>query len=181
MELELAPKWTIEEMTLEDVEPATDMRLNSWLDTYVNDDFGVTKEWIEQRNTLQRSEEKVNSRRDRFLNNKTNGAMNAWVARDDSGEIIGSTTPYIDSDGVQHVGSLYVDKKWHGKGVSSELMTRALDWFDLSQDIVLNVVAYNERAKTFYRKWGFEVVTGSEGMFEDLMPEVMMIRKGEKL
>ena len=39
MELELVPKWTIEETTLEDVEPATDMRLNSWLDTYVNDGF----------------------------------------------------------------------------------------------------------------------------------------------
>lgn len=181
MERELVPKWTIEEMTLEDVESATKMRLKSWLDTYINDDLGVTREWIEQRNGFQLSEEKIEERRKRFINNKAKGTMNAWVARDSTGKIIGSTTPYIDSDGVQHLGSLYVDKEWHGMGVSGELMQRVIDWFDTSEDIVLGVVTYNERAKAFYKKWGFEEVPDSESLFEGLMPEIVMIRKGGQL
>ena len=104
MERELVPKWTIEEMALGDVESATEMRLKSWLDTYINDDLGVTREWIEQ-----------------------------------------------------------------GNG------------FQLSEDIVLGVVTYNERAKAFYKKWGFEEVPDSESLFEGLMPEIVMIRKGGQL
>ena len=180
MERELAPKWTIEEMTPEDVELATEMRLQSWAETYINDEAGVTTEWIEERNARQRSKEKAQSRRERFAAGKEKGTLGAWVARDNSGQIIGSTTPFIDNDGVQHLGSLYVDKQWHGSGIASELMQRVMDWLDSSKDIVLSVVSYNERAKAFYRKWGFVEVQGSDDLFEGVMPEVKMVRKGEK-
>ena len=171
-------QFTIEEMQLEDIETATEIRLQSWLDTYVNDEVGITREWIEQRNADQLSEARVASRRERFLKNKENGTMNAWVVRDKAGKIIGSATPFISDSGVQRVGSLYVDKDWQGKGVANELMQRVIDWCDPNKDIELEVISYNERAKAFYRKWGFEEVPGSEALFDGRMPEVKMIRKG---
>lgn len=176
--LERERPYTIEEMTVDDIEPATAMRLQSWLDTYVNEQAGVTREWIEQRNKTQLSEEKIAARLDRFLENKANGTMNSWVARDDNGTIIGSTTPYIDQAGVQHLGSLYVDKNYHGSDVASQLMQRVVDWFDPTNDIVLGVVSYNERAKAFYEKWGFVEVSDSDHLFDEMIPEVTMIRKG---
>lgn len=36
IEREQPPKFTITEMTLDDIEPATAMRLQSWLDTYTS-------------------------------------------------------------------------------------------------------------------------------------------------
>lgn len=172
----LKQPFTIYEMAEGDVVEANEMRLQSWLDTYVNEDVGVTREWVENRNRDQMSEENM-ERRKRLLRDPNTAG---WIAKDVSGKIVGVTTPYTDSEGVQHVGSLYVDKEWLGKGVGSQLMQKVIDYFDPEKPIVLSVVSYNERAKIFYRKWGFEEVPGSESLFADTIPEVNMIRKGEK-
>lgn len=171
--------YTIYEMTVEYLDAATLMRLESWLDTYVNDDAGVTKQWIEERNKRQVSKEVSDARRERFLNGKREGKMNAWVAKDENGVIIGATTPYIDNNGVQRLGSLYVEKSWHGSGVAGALMQKVINWFDDSKDIYLGVATYNERAKAFYRKWGFEEVPGSGTLFDGKIPEIQMIRKAK--
>lgn len=168
--------YTITPMQVEDVEPATKMRLESWLETYVNDDAGVTREWIQARNQQQLSPEKVAARLARLKN--PNSA--AWVAKDISGNVIGAATPYIDDDGVQHVGSLYVEKPWHGKGVAGDLMKKIIAWSDPKKPIVLGAVTYNERAKAFYRKWGFTEIPGSETLFDNKIPEILMERKGDE-
>lgn len=170
------PQFTIEPMSSLDVEAATEKRLLSWLDTYVNEELGVTREWIEARNEMQRSPEKVASRSQRFTEGKKWGTFNAWVAIDSNGEIIGSTTPFIDDKGFQHVGSIYVDKTWLGTGVGSQLMQKVVDWFDATKPIELMVATYNERAKSFYRKWGFVEVAGTEQLYEDKLPEIRMVR-----
>ena len=167
------PSFTITRMTADTIDAANMMRLQSWLDTYVNDEAGVTREWIEARNKHQASDEVRARRLERLNDPKCVG----WVALDPAGTVIGSTTPYVDEDGRQHVGSLYVDKAWHGTGVGGALMQKVIDWCDLSKPIELGVVAYNERAKAFYRKWGFVEVPGSEKLFADTIPEVMMIRE----
>lgn len=170
------PQFTIEEMTLHTVEQATKMRLESWLETYTNEAAGVTREWIEARNKEQLSPEKVAARRERLAN--PNGAR--WVAKDKEGNVIGAATPYRDDEGVQHVGSLYVDKRWHGKGVGGALMQKIIAWSDPTKPIELGVVAYNERAKGFYKKWGFEEIPNSSTLFDNKIPEVKMVRKGDK-
>lgn len=60
-------------------------------------------------------------------------------------------------------------------------MQKIIDWFDDSKPIVLGVVAYNERAKAFYAKWGFVEIPDSEVMFDGKIPEIMMTRKPEDL
>lgn len=179
MEKQPEKQFIIEEMQPEDIEEATAMRHESWLDTYVNDELGVTREWIKARNAIQSSPEKALSRLERFTAGKANGKLMAWVARNHDGAIVGSTTPYLDDDGVQHVGSLYVDKTWHGKGVGGALMQKVIDWADSTKPIELGVVAYNKRAIAFYRKWGFEQIPDSEKLFDNKIPEVMMIRKAQ--
>lgn len=171
-------KYTITPMTSDDVELATQMRQDIWLDTYVNDVIGVTRKWIQERNLLQMTPEKHKIRKDR-LNDSIHHA--GWVAKDLQGNIIGSTTPFIYEDGRQDVGSLYVKKEWQGKGVASDLMQKVISWFDPLKPIELGVATYNERAKSFYRKWGFEEIPGSETLFDNKIPEIKMIRKGEKL
>lgn len=175
-ELEPSPNFTITAMTAEDILPANMMRLESWLDTYVNDELGVTREWIESRNKDQNSPEKLENRKKRLSDPSYAG----WVAKDNAGEVIGVTTPFTDENGTQHVGSLYVSKDWLGKGLGATLMQKVIDWSDSTKPIELGVATYNERAKAFYRKWGFDEVPGSEELFADMIPEVKMIRKGDK-
>lgn len=169
-------QFTIEDMTADTVEQATKMRLESWLETYMNDEAGVTREWIEARNRLQLSPEKVAERKKRLEN--PNGAR--WVAKDTNGNVIGAATPYVDDAGVQHVGSLYVHKNWHGKGVGGALMQKIIEWSDPAKPIELGVVTYNARARAFYKKWGFEEIPGSETLFDNKIPEIKMIRKGDQ-
>jgi RimJ/RimL family protein N-acetyltransferase len=180
MEKEPHPKFIIEAMQPEDIEEATAMRLRSWLDTYVNEEAGVTREWIESRNYWQQSPERQASRRERFLKGVNDGTFAAWIARDAEGKIIGSTTPSVDPDGTQHVGALYVDKGWHGTSVGAALMQKVIDWADPTRPLVLGVATYNERARAFYAKWGFVEVPGSETLFDGTIPEIKMIRKGDK-
>ncbi len=168
--------FTLHRMTAEDIEPATHMRLQSWMETYKNDDLGVTREWIEARNKVQLSPERV-ARRRSWLDNPN---VQGWVAKDKSGMIIGAATPYRDDAGIQHVGSLYTQKAWHGKGVGGALMQKIIDWSDPTKPIELGVATYNGRAKAFYEKWGFREVPDSETLFDDKIPEIMMIRKGDK-
>lgn len=174
MEKEPQSQLIIEEISIETIDDAIRMRLASWLDTYVNDDLGITREWLEERNKDQLSDTKRQTRLERLNDPYIAG----WVAKDIAGKVIGVTTPYIDENGVQHVGSLYVDKEWHGKGVGGRLMQNVIDWFDPAKQIELDVATYNERAKAFYRKWGFEEVPGSESLFANKIPEIKMIRPG---
>lgn len=169
-------QFTIEEMTDATIEPATKVRLQSWLETYVNEKMGVTQEWVEARNKKQLQSDRVAIRK-KWLHSPN---VSSWIAKDLEGTVIGVATPYRDDEGIQHVGSLYVDKKWHGRGVGGQLMRKIIDWSDPAQPIQLGVATYNERAKAFYRKWGFEEVIGSDTLFDNTIPEVIMIRKGDK-
>lgn len=168
--------YTIELISVENIEEANMLRLNSWLDTYVNDEMGVTREWIEKRNKRQMSDAYKKRRLDQLNNPNSTG----WVAKDTNGTIIGVATPCSDDEGVQHVGSLYVDTNWHSKGVGSALMQKIIDWFDSSKPIVLGVATYSERATAFYRKWGFVEISGSETLFDNMIPEIIMSREPGK-
>ncbi|MEO5949855.1 MAG: GNAT family N-acetyltransferase [Candidatus Saccharimonadales bacterium] len=169
------PAYTIELLIPDNIDEANNMRLASWLDTYVNDELGITHDWISKRNEKQMSDEYRNNRLERLKSEKSTG----WVVKDSAGTIIGVATPRIDDEGVQHVGSLYVDKNWHGKGIAGELMQRIINWFDDTKPIILGVVTYNERAKAFYRKWGFVEIPGSETLYDNKIPEIMMSRLPE--
>ena len=175
MSKESNKQFTLEEMKPEDFVTANEMRLQSFLDSYVNEDFGVTYDWILARNEWQRSPEQVTFRRQLMKDSKSA----QWVAKNRTGLIIGVVGPYVSNGGVQRVGSLYVDKNWHGKGVGPALMQEVIDWHDSTKPIIVEVVSYNERAKAFYRKWDFEEIPGSESLFADKIPEIRMIRKAQ--
>lgn len=173
MSEQLNQPFTIERMQPEDVEAVTEMRLQSWLDTYVNEAAGVTRAWIEARNEKQRSPEAM-ARRIKQMEDFGAG----WVAKV-GGAIVGSTTPYKDQYGIHHVGSLYVAKEHHGTGVGAALMQKIIEWSDSTQPLVLSVVSYNDRAKAFYKKWGFQEIAGSENLFDNVIPEIDMVRPGD--
>lgn len=174
-------QFRIEYMTENDIEAVTRLRLQSWLDTYPNEAAGVSREWVENRNAQRVSDEAVQSRLTAFKSDVENGTLHPWVARDRSGRVIGSVTSCVDKGGAQYVSSLYVDKDFHGVGVAPALMQKMIESFDSVKPISLTVVSYNERAMTFYKKWGFVTVPNSDGLIYDKLPTVKMIRKGDSL
>lgn len=176
MEKEKIPQYSVREMTLDDGEESNELLCRLHIETYTHEAEGITADKIGERFSRQTPEERQRRLEERIAspNNKS------WVAVDNDGKIIGIVAPRIEENGTRRIGALYVDSDWQGKGVSRMLMQKAIDWHGPENDIELGVITYNERAKAFYRKWGFEEIPGSETLFDDLMPEIKMIRKGKE-
>lgn len=172
--------FNITNMQAEDVEPVARMVMQSWIETYVNADYGISEDWINQRYAEKLKPEALQEKRDRLEETKNNPNFGSFIAKDENGKVIGMATPYRDEEGRQQLGALYVDKKYHGKGVAGELMKKVFEWSNPSEPMYLGVVVFNERAKAFYRKWGFSEIPGSERMHDNVIPEIVMMKEGVK-
>lgn len=166
---------TVEHARPEDAEEMAAVHSQSWLETYPNEEHGVTEAEV-ARHLAAKAEGKVERYR-KMIETQQEGDHAAFVARQ-HGEIVGLTLPYVEKDGRRRLGALYALRKVHGQGVGSQLIEQALAWHG-NEDVYLNVTSYNERAKRFYQKHGFEF-TGKED-FEELgdvkMPVMEMVRR----
>jgi GNAT superfamily N-acetyltransferase len=84
-----------------------------------------------------------------------------------------------DADAME-VQRLYVDPKWHGRGVAQRLMGAAIDVAERQgpRQIWLGVWEHNPRALAFYAKYGF--VEAGEHIFkvgEDLQRDLIVLRQ----
>lgn len=170
-------EFTVTTPTLDDVESMNAMWNQSWLDTYPNEAAGVTREWVEKKIGTWDSQENIAKRKQQLLDAQGNPDAMWRVAKDREGKVLGVAAPYRDEN-VQHLGAIYVDKNYHGSGVARALMKEILAWADPMRPLELEVAAYNERAKAFYRKYGFKETSGTGRMHHGVIPVIAMIRKG---
>jgi diamine N-acetyltransferase len=79
------------------------------------------------------------------------------VAADSDGGDIAYCVSSVSADGVAEVDSLFVDSRFRGCGIGTELMRRALAWFRTAggASIVVSVMHSNDNAVAFYRRFGF--------------------------
>jgi len=152
------------------------MQAKSWLDTYPNPEKGVSKEWVEARTKQWMTDENLKKRRD-FIRASNREDSIYIVAEDKAGAIVGIGI-CRNEEGKYHLGALYVDASHHGLGVAGLLMEKLLNWGG-PVTIKLEVVSYNERAKAFYRKYGFREIDGSEHISHEILPVITMVREGE--
>lgn len=176
MEYESNPQWTIRDLKLEDSDKLHELLREVHRVTYRNDALGVTEDKLTARFGKYTPEE----RRKRLKERMSRSDSQTYIALDPSGEVIGMVVTSIDEDGSRRLGALNVSPAAHGSGLAHELMQKAIDWLGAENDIKLDVATYNERAKAFYRKWNFKEVPGSESLFDGLIPQITMIRKGAK-
>jgi len=163
-----------------DIEPVTRMIMQSWLETYVNEEYDVTEDWIKSRMESRLTPKAIAERQQKLVDNMNNPNVGTFVAKNIAGEVVGMTVPYRDSDGKQQVGALYVDKRYHGKGVAGKLIEKVFEWANPNEPIYLGVAIYNDRAKAFYKKWGFKEIIGSEQLHDNKIPEIIMVKEGAK-
>ena len=165
-------------MQAEDVEPVSRLLMRSWIETYVNKDFGITEEWVRERWKKRLTPEAISERKQKLLEDQKSIDKESFVAKDKRGKVIGMIGFFRDKNGRQELGAIYVDKSYYGLRVATMLMDKLIEWADPQKDIYLGVVVYNARAKAFYKKWGFKEVAGSECLFDNKLPEIIMARQG---
>jgi ribosomal protein S18 acetylase RimI-like enzyme len=167
----------IRDTTFDDIPKMRAMHGQSWRDTYPSPENGVTQEWIEQRTADWITPDAIEQSQQHFKAIFGNPNHLHQVAL--NGDEIVGIVHVSKNDHGQHLEALYIDKGYYGTGLAQRLMDRALNWCDPSWMIDLEVATYNERAKAFYKKYGFEEKPGSEQKFADVIPVVTMIRKGD--
>ena len=65
-----------------------------------------------------------------------------------------------------------------GTGLAQKLMTAADEWI-AGSEVDLEVASYNERAKAFYRKCGFEDANMVDELFKGKIPVMRMVREAK--
>jgi ribosomal protein S18 acetylase RimI-like enzyme len=130
----------------------------TWLATYPNEEYGISREDIESRDLG--SNRRVTQWEEAISKNGTD--RNTFVARQD-GEIMGYCVAKKEETN-NRIAAIYVLPGQQGQGIGKQLMLAAMDWLGKEKDIVLDVATYNAPSIAFYKHLGF-VFTGKEAKF----------------
>lgn len=148
------------------------------LQTYPNEAEGVAYDWVVDETNAWLTPERMaefESKLDKIIESPNQLHLVAHL--DD--RLIGFAHGSKD-EGRQEIRTLYVDSEFHGQGVARDLIKRLFSWFDMGEDIVLEVVPYNVHARAVYRHYGFREMPGTERVYEKTIPFVGMKRTGER-
>ena len=169
----------IREALPDDAEAMRDVQRHTWIATYPNEAYGITKEDIEAR--FREDPETVRERRERGRQSVCTAPFHSWVAREGRALIGFCIVKQDDHENL--LQALYVLPDFQSQGVGKRLLQTALDWLGSKKEVVLNVASYNEKAIAFYRAFGF-VPDEPVASFEALqlpsgvrLPEIRMVKK----
>lgn len=143
-------EFTIESARPEDSEQWVRVVKESWLTTYPNAEYGITREDILAKNF--ESPERIERYAKLFVDSENSFYLSAKVDGRVVGVLIG-----VRHDDRNEVKVLYLLPEYFRKGIGSALMKRAFELFDADKETFATVAVYNEKAISFYKKFGFEI------------------------
>jgi ribosomal protein S18 acetylase RimI-like enzyme len=143
-------------ITIRDVRPEDALDLTrlyhlTWLDTYPNEEAGITVEDIEQSYKYSYTEifqEKQKKRLSTIAENEK------YLVAEKDGKVVG-TARMILRDGYNQLQTIYVLPGYQGQGVGQSLWDRAYTFANPAWKTVVQVAVYNMGAISFYKKQGF--------------------------
>ena len=162
---------TIAEPTVADCDAIINVRKQTWIATYPNIEFDISKEDIQSLdfdNTVKK--EKL---RKQIVDQIDGVAQDyIWVARDGN-TICGMCVagPGRDNDDNE-LHAVYVLPEYQGYGIGKKLMHTALDWLGKNKNIYLWVTAYNKSTIDFYGRFGFKITEESKEFELQTKPKI---------
>ena len=168
--------YKIEQPIQADAKELAEVHNQSWLETYPNEELGITEDFIDNWTSGRLTEDGLKRREAAIQSSRDSSTYFLRVARNEAGKIVGFVDGRI-KDGEWWLDGLYTLKNTHGTDLGKLLLGAYLTWAE-GHDILLTVATYNERAKAFYRKIGFIEKPGTERTFGDTpIPVIDMVCK----
>ena len=143
---------TIQKATPEDVEGNSDVFYIGWLNTYPNEEYGITKKDIEDKFKYGKSPEALENKRQQIINMPPN---ELFLNAKDGDKIVG-VCRLMKKEGGQELGAIYVLPEYQHKGIGTMFWNEALKFFDKDKDIIVKLAVYNNNAMEFYKHLGFK-------------------------
>lgn len=166
----------------EDAEGITTVLYQTWLDTYPNEEVGITREDVEDSYRDSFTPEKISAMAEGIRNLSDN--KKRVVAKID-GRVVGMATMSILEE-YNQLRTIYVLPEFQGQGVGKKLWQEVKNFTDPKKDIVVHVADYNKKTIEFYKKLGF-VDTGKRWQDDRwkmksgaMIPEMEMVIKAEE-
>lgn len=142
----------IRTMTIEDVDTVDDLLYKTWLNTYVNDELGITEEVL--RNFLDKRFKDLDIEHRQKLFELKQGDNSRRMVIEVDGVVAGMCVAIKRKD-FNQLQVLYVLPEYQGMGLGRALWEESLKFFDKEKKIIVQVASYNKKAIKFYESLGF--------------------------
>ena len=148
----------IKKAKLSDIPDIIQVQKQTWLATYPNEDFGITKDDIFKR--LGNPGDEILQKRIEKWQNIINGQDKQKIifTANENNKIVGFAI--LTSQDKPTINALYILPSFQGQGVGKLLLEKSLDWLGIQPKIYTYVASYNQNAIDFYKKHGFKATTG---------------------
>lgn len=145
-----APRFEIHEAQPEDAEQIADIQYASWLVTYPNAETGITID------DLKKKLGEPQSQRERWkkIVSEQKEGRRTFVIKD--GDRVLGYCLAIKGETENRIHALYLDPKEVRRGIGSAIFSHALEWLGGDKSVKLEVASHNERAISFYERFGFQ-------------------------
>jgi ribosomal protein S18 acetylase RimI-like enzyme len=143
-------EYKIREAVPADAAAISRIQYDSWMATYPNKEAKITPEDV--RIYLGDPIEKEKKWEKTLSGLKKDEKV--FVATD--GEKVIGFCRIEKKENENYLNALYLDLAYQGKGVASKLMKQAFAYFGEDKPSMLEVAAYNDRAKEIYEHYGFQ-------------------------
>lgn len=125
----------------------------TWVETYPNEEAGITKKDVEDHFEGAFSDETLARVAKRIQELPSTAKFFVAKNRTD-GQVVGVCRITLHPDRNQ-LQAIYVLPQFQQKGVGRQLWDEAVKFFDKSKPVVVDVATYNIKAIKFYEKLGF--------------------------
>jgi GNAT superfamily N-acetyltransferase len=176
-QIEKKPTFTIELPKIGDEVAIGPMHVQSWTETYINDEFGITEEVVEE--LIGHVATDTDFRKNTLIEALAHPDRVLYrVIKNSKDEIVGffhgsKNNAYNELDGV------YLLNEVKGTGIGGKLMEEFLAWADKDKPCHLIAFSFNEKALGFYAKYGFTKTDAPIQLYKDKLPFIEMVRSAE--
>lgn len=172
-------KFIITQATLEDAEGIGEAQLQSWRETYPNEELGISEEWVQEAVGHVAEEGGNNFRRKTIEESlKPDSSTLYLVVKNSEGKARGFLH-VTRKEPVAYFDAIYLTKEVQGTGVAHDLMQKALNFLK-GLPVEVRAASYNDRALKFYEQYGFKVTGELEELHKGKMPITVMVREADE-
>ncbi len=157
------------------------MHLQSWRESYMDPERGVTEELINELRGNAVTEEGNEFRRKTFAEAVAHPDTLLYrVVRNENGDIVGFMH-CTKKEAYNELDAIYLLDEAKGSGTGGKLMEEFLAWADKNKPSLLEVFSANQKALGFYERYGFKQTDKAPQLYKGKLEYVEMVRPAEEI